>query len=191
MENEPTPVVEPRLNTNKALLMNSLSMGLIIAGIFVLLSVMYYILDINMMSILSSILMFLVNLAVLITTITMVMKKFRDKINGGTTTYTKSLFSGWIAGFIGLAVSGIFSFLFFHFFAPEYWTEQVAKLGEMLSAQNLPQEKIDEVMAQVTARFEPIKQITGTAINSVVFSGILSLIIAAFIRKGEKMPETL
>ena len=113
MENEPTPVVEPRLNTNKALLMNSLSMGLIIAGIFVLLSVMYYILDINMMSILSSILMFLVNLAVLITTITMVMKKFRDKINGGTTTYTKSLFSGWIAGFIGRQYPESFRFCSF------------------------------------------------------------------------------
>lgn len=191
MENQEIQSSEPKPGTNKSLLMNALSFGLIISGVFIILTILYYILDINMMSVLSSVLMFLVNIIIMSTAITMTMKKFRDKINGGTTTYTKSLFSGWIAGFIGLAVSGLFSFLFFHFFAPEYWPEQMARFMETMSEQGIPQEQLDEISARITSQFEPLKQLAGTALNSVLFSGILSLIIAAFVRKGEKMPDSL
>lgn len=191
MENQEIPSATENRSTTKGLLMNALSVGLIISGVFILLTILYYILDINMMSVLSSILMFLVNLVVMITSIIIVMKRFRDKINGGVTTYSKSLFSGWIAGFVGLAISGIFSFLFFHFFAPEYWPEQMARFVEMMSEQGIPQEQLDQITAKINSQFEPLKQLTGTAMNSVLFSGILSLIIAAFIRKGEKIPETL
>jgi hypothetical protein len=172
-----------KMNFN-AIFKNALPYGLILGGIFVVLSLLMYIADVNMFTIWFSILNFLVVLIAL--PVTMVILGTNNlrlkhsperKIN-----YLEALISCFIILFIGFFISILYSYVFNHWIDPEYMKHNIGKLTEMMQGYNVPQETIDEQVAKMESNMGIGRQM----VVSLGITVVLSLILALIVRKKDK-----
>jgi hypothetical protein len=177
-----------KLNLN-AIFKNALPYGLILGGIFVVLSLLMYIADVNMFSIWFSILNFLVvMIAVPVTMVILGTNNLRlkfmpeKKIN-----YLEALLSCFIILFIGFFISVLYSYIFNHWIDPEYIKNNIGKFTEMMQGYNVPQETIDEQVAKMEDNMGIGRQI----VFSVGITVVLSLILALIVRKKDKETEKM
>jgi hypothetical protein len=172
-----------KLNFN-AIFKNALPYGLILGGIFVVLSLLMYIADVNMFSIWFSILNFLIMMIALPATLVILgtnnlrVKVMPEKV----INYLQALLSCFIILFIGFLISVLYSYIFNHWIDPEYMKHNIEKFTEMMQGYNLPQETIDEQVAKLEGNMGISRQIIFSAGICVV----LSLILALIVRKKEK-----
>ena len=171
------------------LLKNSLPYGLIMGGIFIVISLLLYIADVNIFSIWFGIVNFLVMMIAIPAIFTILgtnnlrLKHAEEKrIN-----YLEALISCFIILFIGFLLSGIYSWIFNSFIDPEYMKHNVEKFAEMLQGYNMPQDKIDEQVANMEKNIGIGRQLISSAIVCVV----LSLIMALIVRKKEKISDVM
>ena len=168
---------------------NALPYGLILGGIFVVLSLLLYIADVNIFSIWFSILNFLVVMIALPVTMVILgtnnlrLKHSPDrKIN-----YLEALINCFIILFIGFFISVLYSYVFNQWIDPEYMKHNIGKFTEMMQGYNVPQETIDEQVAKMEGNMGIGKQI----IFSVGITVVLSLILALIVRKKDKETEKM
>jgi hypothetical protein len=167
-----------------AILKNALSYGLILGGIFVVLSLLTYIADVNIFSIWFSILNFLVvMIAIPVTMVILGTNNLRVKfMPEKKINYLQALISCFIIFFIGFFISVLYSYIFNHWIDTEYMTHNIEKFTEMMQGYNLPQEQIDKQVAKMEGNMGIGKQI----IFSTGVCVVLSLIMALIIRKKDK-----
>ena len=177
-----------KLNFN-AIFKNALPYGLILGGIFVVLSLLMYIADVNMFSIWFSIINFLVVMIALPVTMVILgtnnlrMKLMPErKIN-----YLQALLSCFIILFIGFLISVLYSYIFNHWIDPEYMKHNIEKFTEMMQGYNVPQETIDKQVAKMEGNLGIGRQIIFSAGVCVV----LSLIMALIVRKKDKEKDNI
>jgi hypothetical protein len=172
-----------KMNLN-AIFKNALPYGLILGGIFVVLSLLMYIADVNMFSIWFSILNFLIIMIALpVTLVILGTNNLRTKLMPDKTiNYMQALISCFIILFIGFTISILYSFIFNHWIDPEYMKHNIGKFTEMMQKYNVPQETIDEQVEKLEGNMGISRQIIFSAGTCVV----LSLILALIVRKKEK-----
>jgi hypothetical protein len=172
-----------KLNFN-TIFKNALPYGLILGGIFIVLSLIMYIADVNMFSIWFSIVNFLVMMIALpVTMVILGTNNLRLKhMPEHRINYVEALLSCFIILFIGFFMSVLYSYIFNHWIDPEYMKHNIEKFTEMMQGYNVPQETIDEQAAKMESNMGIGKQIIFSAGICVV----LSLIIALIVRKKDK-----
>jgi hypothetical protein len=176
------------LNFN-AIFKNALPYGLILGGIFVVLSLLMYIADVNLFSIWFSIVNFLVMMiAIPATLVILGTNNLRVKLMPEhRINYLQALLSCFIILFIGFLISIIYSYIFNHWIDPEYMKHNIEKFTEMMQGYNVPQETIDEQAAKMEGNMGIGRQIIFSAGICVV----LSLILALIVRKKDKETEKM
>jgi Protein of unknown function (DUF4199) len=177
-----------KLNFN-AIFKNALPYGLILGGVFVVLSLLMYIADVNMFSIWFSILNFLVMLiAIPVIMVILGTNNLRVKIMPERRiNYLQALLSCFIILFVAFLISTLYSYVFNHWIDPEYLKHNIEKAREMLQGYNLPEEKIDEQVAKMETNMGIGKQIIFSAGVCIV----LSLIMALIVRKKDKEKDNI
>ena len=172
-----------------AILKNALPYGLILGGIFIVLSLLTYIADINIFSIWFSILNFLVIvIAVPVTMIILGTNNLRIKLAPEKKiNYWQALLSCFLILFTGYTISVLYSYIFNHWIDPEYLKHTIEKFSEMMRGYNIPQEKIEEQTTKIEENMGIVKQIIFSAGICVV----LSLIVALIVRKKEKETDKI
>ena len=176
------------LNFN-AIFKNALPYGLILGGIFVVLSLLMYIADVNIFSIWFSILNFLVLMIALPTTMVILgTNNLRIKLMPERRiNYLQALLSCFIVLFIGFFISVLYSYVFNNWIDPEYMKHNIEKFTEMMQGYNVPQETIDEQVSKMEGNMGIGRQIVFSAGICVV----LSLILALIVRKKDKETEKM
>jgi hypothetical protein len=161
------------------ILKNALPYGLIMGGIFVVLSLLMYIADVNMFTIWFSILNFLVIvIAIPVTMVILGTNNLRLKHSPERRiNYLEALLNCFIILLIGFFISVLYSYIFTHWIDPENLKHNIERLTEMLQSYNLPQEKIDEQVAKMESGSGIARQIIYSAGICVVLSLILALIV--------------
>jgi len=167
------------------MLNNSHRYGLVMAGILILFSIILYLTDSNIFNIGISILSFVINISVLIAGMVMASNKYRDSYLNGSFNYGKCLLSAWTTGFVAIIVSGIFMFLFYTFFDPEFMPRQLQEFRTMME-DKIPEEQLEEIMIKSEKSLQPMNQLIGTLIASFIQSGIIALIVSIFIKKKDQ-----
>ena len=163
------------------ILKNGWPYGLILAAVSIVISLLMYILDVNMFSITFAIFSFLILLVGIPVTLEVLgCNNLRAKYaTDRTISYLDALVTCFLILIIGFLISNLYSYIFNNFIDPAYMKAQMHKLVEMLEKYNLPQEKIDETIAKSEKNF----QIGRMLLTSVIVSVVLSLIVAIFVRK--------
>jgi hypothetical protein len=168
---------------------NALPYGLILGGIFVVLSLLTYITNMNMFTIWFSILNFLiVVIAVPVTMVILGTNNLRIKYAvERRINYLEALLNCFVILFVGFFISVLYSYIFTHWIDPEYLKHNIEKLTEMLQNYNMPQDQIDEQIAKAEKN--------SGIVNQIIYSSgvcvVLSLILALIVQKKDKETDKI
>lgn len=166
---------------------NALNYGVILGVIFVLLSLVFYILDINNTSV-----VFWIQLLLLLAGLVISIMNYRKNISGGYISYGKSLGSGVLTGLFASIILGIYLYIFFKFIDTNAVAEIISKAEEKIINQkpDISEEDLEKIMSMQRNFITPLWMGIMSIIYYVFYSFIASLIISIFTRKADKSFET-
>jgi hypothetical protein len=171
----------------KSLILNSVVYGLILGAVYVVLSLIYYILSVDIFKPGISILILLIQLAILIAAMIIGTNRCRDKYLQGKINFGLAFLSCVIIGFIGFIISGIYSFIFYKYFDPQLLVQMHDRALEMFqNMPNIPQERMDKIMQRMEKNLTPTGMIISSIKMAVIGSIIFALIISLFIKKEKE-----
>jgi hypothetical protein len=101
--------------TQRSLFVHSLIYGLVMGAVLVVVSLIYYILDVNMFGLGFIFLNLLITLAVVIVVMLMGANAYRDRYLGGKIDFKRCFFIGLIIGLVGFIISTLYSYIFMSF----------------------------------------------------------------------------
>ncbi len=156
--------------------------GLIGAVILFVLNVLYYILGVNFMSIGFSIISFLITFGTVIVLMVMGMKSYRDNVLDGKINYGQKLLAGLVISLVAILVSGFFNFVFFQLVDPAFMSRQMEEFIYQWE-DKLPPEQLDAMRDRMSTFKSPLSQWVQSLKFMPIVSIVLSLIVAAFVKK--------
>lgn len=147
---------------------------------FILVSLLFYVLDVNRTSWVNYLTFLL-----LIAGIYMGAKSYRDQISGGFLSYGRSLGIGVLISLVVGVVMGIYTYLFFQFFDPAELVKIVDAAEQQMAEKGLTDEQIDQAMA-ISKKFMTAPVMSVSALFGMVMYGtVFSLIISIFVKKDD------
>ena len=162
--------------------------GLFGAVIIFVISIIYYVLGIDLFSYLFIAVNIVITFTVLIIFMVFGMKSQRDNLLDGKTNYGKKFLTGIYISLIALVVSGVLGWLFYQLIDPNYVSSQMEDFLLKMEDMGLSEEQLSSIRAKFEANSTPMGQMIQNLKSWPVMSVILSLIVAAFV-KSEKIPE--
>lgn len=168
--------------------MHSLIYGLILGAAMIVVSLIYYILDVNMFSIGFGILSMLISLAIVIIVFALGMNSYRDRSLGGKIDFKRCFLIGLIIGLVGFIISSAYNLIFMTYIEPGAMEEGINKFIEKWG-DKMTEEQLDDTISKMQKRMTPSVQIKSGLITGAVISVILSLIVSAFIKKDKTVSE--
>lgn len=172
----------PRTLPNNPIWDTVLRYGLYCAGAFVVLSLLFYLINFNMMSMGGMAIFYILLLGIGFTFAIMATRAQRDQIDGGYITYGKAVLVGLLTVFIGVFISSFWNYILVNFIDPGYvdaLKEQfIETWGERMPAESL--EQALEGFDKSGDLFQIVKQ---GLIGGVIYGLIVGLISAAFLKK--------
>jgi len=175
------------METSKTSFLNiSLKNALILGGIFILFSVMVYVLDINMFSIMFSIVYFLIIFGTTVFFMVKSMNYYKRNLLDGKITYLQCFLTGFVMSVVAMWIAAIFGYIMYGLIDTEYMPKQIDKFAEMLQGYNMPADKIEEQLLKVQDKMNPVKQIISSLYMSPIASAIIAAIVSIFIKKNDE-----
>ena len=166
------------------LLTNSATFGLIMAGVSFVLTLLYWILDFNLFSIGTSLLVLVLNLGITVLFFWLSNKTLRDKYLGGAMTYGQGFVNALLTGIASVIVGTVLTYVFHKYIAPDYLSKLAEKMLETLQSNpNVPPATLETVKAKFDA-MTPEHNATQGLLYGTIFSVVFSLIISAFTKKN-------
>ncbi len=175
-------IEETSTNVRKktTILSNGIQYGLY-AGIgSVLLSLLFYALDVSRESYIQWL-----SYVILIAAIVLATINYRDKINGGLISYGDAFLTGLFVALTSAVITVIYSYIFIKYIDPNFTKEMLDAVEQKLADKGLSDEMIDQQVAMAGKFMKPgLMMITGF-ITIAVMGVILSLITAAILKKTD------
>ena len=174
--------MEKSANVWKANLVNGLILGLL----GVVFSLVLWFLDLTFNKNLGYIFM-IVEIVILF----FLVKSYRDNYLHGAISFGQALGAGVVIFLYTSIITGIFSALLYTVIDPELMNKGLAATEEIYRERGMPQEQIDMGLKMAGKMMKPAISIPIGLIISMFFGFIMSLIVAAFVRKeGNPLIET-
>jgi hypothetical protein len=120
----------------KSLILNSAVYGLVLGAVYIVLSLIYYILSVDIFKPFMAILNLLIQFGILIAAMIIGTNRCRDKYLGGKINFGLAFLSCVIIGFVGFIISGIYGFIFYKYFDPKLLVDMQMRAKVMI--QNTP-----------------------------------------------------
>ena len=176
------------METKNTLFNSALKTGLIIGVISIVVFILMYVADIKPVGIMMPILILLISLAINITVLVVLFKKYRGSI-GGFISFRDAFLYCFIAFTISVILSQLFTYLFILLVDPEYYKnimEAQKTWMENYLAGKMPDDKIAEQLDKLdvqTAKMGTFSTMLKNMLGSVVAGGIIALIMGAIMKK--------
>lgn len=168
---------------------NAIKYGLIISVISILVSLIYYIFDIEMFNTMSMIGNLVIGLLVGVLVFIFGIKDFRNNGLGGKITFGQAFLQGLTIGIIGYAIIAIYNYVFNAFIAPEWGPNQVEGFYNWMESFGMPDAALDEAVEEFKESMTPIGMTLSTLKSGAFMSIVVSLIVAASIKKDTTQTE--
>lgn len=167
-----------------SLFSNALKFGLFTSAAYILVSLLFYVLDVDK----TSWVQYLVFL-VLIAGIVMGIIQFRDKQSGGFLSYGKCFSTGVLISLVVGLIIGVYIYLFMTFFDPGQIEEMAEMAEQKLVDQGMTDEEIDQAMVIARKFMSPVFSAISSVFSMAFGGAIISLIAAAFLKKNDNSFE--
>ncbi len=174
----------------RSLFVHALIYGLILGGVMIVISLIYYILDVNMFGLGFIFLNLFITLAAAITIMLLGANSYRDRYLGGKIDYKRCILICVIIGLVGFIISTIYSYIFMTYIEPGMIEDSVNKFIEKWG-DKMTEEQLDDTISKMRSRMTPGSQIRTGAISGVIMSVVLSLITSLFVKKDKIGSDTV
>ncbi len=179
-------------NTNQASYQNTvLRYGLIAGMVSIIFSLITYMTDLAFSSVYSSLLLLLVSLVISVTFIFLAIKTHRDQDLGGYITFGRAFLVGLLVAIVSGVIGTIFTFVYTNYIDPNYWTNAMAGIEELYSNMGMSEDQIEMAMESVRKNAAPGRTILNGMLGALIGGSILSLIVAAILKKNPEEGTTL
>lgn len=174
-------------NKSKAVFIQSLKIGAYFGILNIIIALLLYIFRVNMMSIVFSIVYFIINMGITIFFFIYGMKYIRDNYLDGVISYGYKFLIGLIIGLISAWIAGILSIMLYVYYDPGYISDQIDKLIIKFEELGMDETVIFKQEQKLKDSFTLNGQIKTLLIKVPVFEIVLSLIISAFVKKEKNI----
>lgn len=165
-------------NTKGVFLKNSMTFGAITGMAFIIVSLVFYVLDVQSQNIAQ-----FINYAVIIGGIYIGTKNFRDKFNNGGLTYGRALGSGVLISVFSSVILAFYTFLFFKVIDPGALDKIYEVMEQEMMKQNLPDSQM-EMSLDIAKKFTtPVTIAVGVVLSFTFWGFVFSLITSIFLKK--------
>ena len=160
----------------------ALSASVPVAIAVILLSILYYVFDIDGRSSWGYL-----TYAVLLAGIVWGVLQLRDKHFGGVITYGQSFAAGTLISLYTGAITAVYTFLFYKYFAPEQIQVLLEKAEDEMyrKAPQLSDQEFEMAMAMTAKFMTPFWLSVTTLVGLLIIGLILSLIASIFLKRNE------
>ncbi|MEZ4925333.1 MAG: DUF4199 domain-containing protein [Saprospiraceae bacterium] len=162
-----------------------LRFGLYGGGAMVVFSLLTYLTEFNMMTIMGGITMFLMALLISFGIAIFAIKHQRDKLDGGYINYGKALLVALLAIILAMIISGIWSFIFTNFIDPDYIVKLKDQFIETWGGK-MPEEAMEQTLESLEKAGEIGTSMFNAIKGGLVYGLIASLITAGFMKREQK-----
>lgn len=159
---------------------NALKYGLYTAVAYILVSLLYYVLDISRESWLNYLVYLIIIAGIVMATI-----NYRDKINGGNISFGKAFSTGVIISTVVGLIGAIYVYVFFNYIDPNAQKEMLEAVEQKLLEQGMSDEMIDQQVAMTQKFMKPAFMMISSLIGTVLIGSIISLITSAVLKKTD------
>ncbi len=174
--------MEEKVNVWKANLTNGLILGLV----GVVWTLMLYFLNMTFNKVLGYPLLIILGVVLFF-----LLKSYRDNYKHGMITYGEALGAGLIIFLYYSIIMAIFTYILYAIIDPGLVDKSLAFAEEMLQKRGMPQARIDAGMSIQKKMMTPVFMAPWTILANMFFGFIISLIVAAFVRKeGNPLLDT-
>ena len=148
----------------------------------VLFSVILYLIDFDIMSISSLIILYPVIFGITIAMAIIAVKYQRDKLDGGYITFGKALGVGFLTVFIGSFLSGFWNYILINFIDTDY-LNKIKDQFEASWGERMQADQLEQAMARFDEMGSISAAISNGLIGGIVIGLIAGLIAAAVMKK--------
>lgn len=163
-----------------SLLNNSLKYGLITGVAMVLLSLLFYVLDVTMTGWIQY-----ASLVILLAGIVVGTLAYRDKCSRGYLSYGRSLGSGVLISVVVGLIMAIYSYLFFNFFDPGELLKLKQIAEEKMFEKGLTDEQVEQAMSMTKMFMTPVFIAISGLFSMALWGTVFSLLASIFIKKND------
>ena len=176
---------------NKDMIRHSLMAGLILSGVFVLWNLIVYVAGFDLFTPVAGLIQFVLVMGVYIAAYIVAGRKYRDKFMEGHISYGRALVYCLVMAVVSTLIVTIYTYLFNKFFDPAYALENAERVASMISEnENIPEEGKEEIIARIFAGISPEKQMLQALKGNAVFSVIMALLSALFVRRKAQLNQS-
>ncbi|MDX1665980.1 MAG: DUF4199 domain-containing protein [Saprospiraceae bacterium] len=120
---------------------------------------------------------FLITAAIYIGLMVMAVRQHREEDLGGTIGFGRAFTVAFLAGLLAGLIGAAFNFVYINYIDPDYAKTIIEESVRMYERMGLSEEQIDQALASMREGFEPGRFL----MNSLLYTGIMSAIVAAII----------
>jgi hypothetical protein len=161
--------------------------GLYCAGAFVVLSLLLYLVNFNMMTFGGMAVFYLLLLGISFTFAIMAQRTQRDQVDGGYITYGKALLVGLTTVLLGVFVSSFWNYILVNFIDPGYVDTLKEQFVETWG-DRMPAEALEQTLEGFDKSGDLFTIIKQGLFGGVIYGLIVGLISAAFTKKQPEIP---
>jgi hypothetical protein len=167
----------------------TMTYGAILGIILIIVTVLLYLLGLMKFNILMSVVILLINVAVVVTVVVIGTKRYRNDILEGYIDFGKAFLVGLLIVVFSSVLTTFYNVVFNTFIDPEYYDRTIEATkewtGNFMYSKGVPEEQIDEVLEQMGSREKPsvVSMILGGLVTGAIGGAIVALITAAILKK--------
>ncbi len=164
-----------------SILKAALIYGAIVGFVGILLSVIFYVMDLSTANWTQY-----VTMAIGIVVLAYCLVAYRKEYLGGFATYGQIFLMALLIGVVSTIISTIYSYILFTVIDPEL-IDKIRLVAEdkMMNNSRIPESMMDDMIERMAKNFEPKRMLTMAFVGGIVMNAVLGLILAAFIKKEE------
>ncbi len=168
---------------------NALKYALIISVFSIVLSLIYYILEVEIFNWGFIAANLVISIVIIVGAFLFGVKNYRNNGLGGKITFGQAFLQALVIGSIGYVIIALYNYVFYAFIAPEYAETMIDSFITFMEGMNIPDEILEESIKDFEDQMTPMGQLWSGLKNGAVMSIIVALIIGLAIKKDTTQAE--
>ena len=117
------------------------------------------------------------------------LKKYRDDVENGMLSYSKSLITGTQIAFFASILLGFYMFIFFNYVDASMITEMLNQQEQAMIDKDMPTENIEDAMVIMRKMMTPTSMAAISVLSFTIIGFVISLVVSLFVKKEDKSFE--
>jgi len=169
----------------------SLTYGLILSGVLIVLQLFTYIFEFDIFNIAYSLTYQLLTMVAVVWIMAYASIKFRKNYLDNNISFLRCFIIGIIVGLTAAIIISLYTYFFNVVFDPAYANELIDKSIERIDSDpRIPDSQKEYIIQKIMEGSSPAGQLWKSLLTLGIMNTVLALIATLFVRKKEKIPET-